>query len=343
MCNSVTVKNGRNVNDFELSFRSRWSRDKILEETKNGTIFWIKSTKFAIRAIYTDGKVTNESPRQIIFTNSSAPNRTKNRLGIPVGTNEEGSSQVKNILQGDYFSYPKPVSLIGYLISLLDSDLVLDFFAGSGTTAHAVMALNAEDGGNRKCISVQLPEPTPENSPARQAGFNTISEITRERIRRAGKKILEEESEKLSTRETPLDVGFRAYKLTDTHFAKWRADSSQSKEELTLAIENAADSTHDNVDHDALLAEILLKSGFSLTEQVEQTEIEGLEVYNVGDGLLLAYLDEKVKPSLKQLRALVSCEPSRLVILEDVFNADDQLKTNLVQECRTYNVDLWTL
>lgn len=342
--NPVVVQDGRNLNDFEMTFRSRWSRNKVLDETAHGTTFWVKSMNFAIRAIYSDGKVANESPRQIIFTNSSSPNRTKNRFGVAVGTNEEGSTQLKRIMGGEYFSYPKPTSLVEYLVSTCtdNEDIILDFFAGSGTTAHAVMALNTEDGGNRKCISVQLPEPTPENSPARQAGFNTISEITRERIRRAGKKILEEESERLSTRETPLDVGFRAYKLTDTHFAKWRADSNQSKEELTLAIENAADSTHDNVDHDALLAEVLLKSGFSLTEQVDRTEIEGLEVYNVGDGLLLAYLDEKIKPSLKQLRALVTCEPSRLVILEDVFNTDDQLKTNLAQECRTYDVDLWT-
>ena len=343
--NPVVVQNGRNLNDFEMTFRSRWSRNKVLDETAHGTTFWVKSMNFAIRAIYSDGKVANESPRQIIFTNSSSPNRTKNRFGVAVGTNEEGSTQLKRIMGGEYFSYPKPTSLVEYLVSTCtdNEDIILDFFAGSGTTAHAVMALNAEDGGNRKCISVQLPEPTPENSPARKAGFNTIAEITRERIRRAGKKILEEESEKLSTRETPLDTGFRAYKLTDTNFTKWRADSSQSEAELMLAIEDAVDSAQDHASHDALLTEVLIKLGLSLTEEVTRTEIEGLEVYSVDDGLLLAYLDEAVKPTLEQLRALVACKPSRLVILEDAFASDDQLKTNLSQECRAYDVELWTV
>lgn len=255
------------------------------------------------------------------------------------------TKRLTSLMGSKVFDFPKDEYVIQSLLSMTteQNDLILDFFAGSGTTAHAVMALNAEDGGNRKCISVQLPELTPENSPARLAGFNTISEITRERIRRAGKKILEEESEKLSTRETPLDTGFRAYKLTDTNFTKWRADSSQSEAELMLAIEDAVDSAQDHASHDALLTEVLIELGLSLTEEVTRTEIEGLEVYSVDDGLLLAYLDEAVKPTLKQLRALVACKPSRLVILEDAFASDDQLKTNLSQECRAYDVELWTV
>lgn len=255
------------------------------------------------------------------------------------------TKRLTSLMGSKVFDFPKDEYVIQSLLSMTteQNDLILDFFAGSGTAAHAVMALNAEDGGNRKCISVQLPELTPENSPARLAGFNTISEITRERIRRAGKKILEEESEKLSTRETPLDTGFRAYKLTDTNFTKWRADSSQSEAELMLAIEDAVDSAQDHATHDALLTEVLIKLGLSLTEEVTRTEIEGLEVYSVDDGLLLAYLDEAVKPTLKQLRTLVACKPSRLVILEDAFASDDQLKTNLSQECRAYDVELWTV
>lgn len=255
------------------------------------------------------------------------------------------TKRLTSLMGSKVFDFPKDEYVIQSLLSMTteQNDLILDFFAGSGTTAHAVMALNAEDGGNRKCISVQLPELTPENSPARLAGFNTISEITRERIRRAGKKILEEESEKLSTRETPLDTGFRAYKLTDTNFTKWRVDSSQSEAELMLAIEDAVDSAQDHASHDALLTEVLIELGLSLTEEVTRTEIEGLEVYSVDDGLLLAYLDEAVKPTLKQLRALVACKPSRLVILEDAFASDDQLKTNLSQECRAYDVELWTV
>ncbi|MDK8300080.1 MAG: DNA methyltransferase, partial [Actinomycetaceae bacterium UMB1218B] len=246
------------------------------------------------------------------------------------------------------FDFPKPVSLVKSFIrgatmkSSSNADIILDFFAGSGTTAHAVMALNAEDGGNRRCISVQLPEPTDEKSEARKAGYENIAEITRERIRRAGAKILEEESAKLDGRAEGLDVGFRAYRLVDTNFAKWRADSSLSEEELADLFAGMGESADDDARPEALLTEVLLKLGFSLTEQVERVYVAGLEAFNVADGLLVAYLNEHVKPTLEQLRAMVTLEPGRLVVLEDAFQGDDVLKTNLVQECRSRGVDLWT-
>lgn len=341
--NPVVVKQGRNENDFELTFRSRWSRENVLEETRKGTIFWVKSQNFAIRAIYSEGKVANESPRQIIFTNSSAPNRTKSKHGVAVGTNEEASSQLKTLMGGDFFSYPKPTSLIEYLVSLVEPDIVLDFFAGSGTTAEAVMSLNARDGANRQCISVQLPEPPEEDKPdALEAGFETISEITRERIRRAGKRILAEEATKLDGRAGSLDIGFRAYKLVDTNFTKWKADSGLSEDELVGLFSDLADSADDHARPEALLTEVLLKLGFSLTEKIETVEVAGLSVFSVADGLVMAYLDEHTQPTLDQLRALVAREPERLVVLEDAFQGNDELKTNLVQECRTRNVELWT-
>ena len=246
------------------------------------------------------------------------------------------------------FSFPKPVSLIkqfvqGVSFSESDRDATfLDFFAGSGTTAHAVMALNAEDGGTRHCISVQLPEPTDEKSEARKAGYETISEITRERIRRAGKKILEEEVSKLDGQAESLDVGFRAYKLVDTNFTKWRVDSSLDEDELSDLFTDMGESANDNARPEDLLTEVLLKLGFSLTEQITSVDVDGLHVFNVMDGLAMAYLNEHTKPTLEQLRALVVLEPERLVILEDAFHGDDKLKTNLVQECRAHGVDLWT-
>ena len=262
---------------------------------------------------------------------------------MPVGTNEEASSQLKELMGGDYFSYPKPTSLIEYLVSLVAPGTVLDFFAGSGTTAEAVMALNSRDGGDRQTISVQLPEPLEEEKPdAHVAGFETIADISRERIRRAGEKILEEESSKLDGRPDSLDVGFRAYKLVDTNFTKWRADSGLSEDELVGLFADLADSADDHARPEALLTEVLLKLGFSLTEKIETVEVAGLSVFSVADGLVLAYLDEHTQPTLDQLRALVGEEPERLVVLEDAFQGNDELKTNLVQECRTRNVDLRT-
>lgn len=158
----VTVKNGVNTNDFSLSFKSRWSNATVETETKKGTTFWVKTENFAIRAIYADGKQSDVAPKQILFTNIKNPYCAYSRLdNRKVGTNESASSEVNEILGKDLFSYPKPVSLIYYLISLLfneskhifnDNAIVLDFFAGSGTTGQAVLELNAEDGGNRQFI-----------------------------------------------------------------------------------------------------------------------------------------------------------------------------------------------
>lgn len=264
--------------------------------------------------------------------------------------NKNGNSDLKALGSdlASAFDYPKPTSLIQQFVlgaTFFSSDrdaMVLDFFAGSGTTAHAVMQLNANDGGTRRCISVQLPELTEKKSEARRLGFETISEISRERIRRAGKKILEEEGSKLDGRTDTLDIGFRTYKLVDTNFTKWKANSGLSEDQLVGLFADLADSADDRARPEALLTEVLLKLGFSLSETIETVNVEGLEAFSVADGIVLAYLDEHMTPTLDQLRALVAKEPERLVILEDAFKGNDELKTNLVQECRTRNVDLWT-
>ena len=296
------------------------------------------------------GKTGKGAPKRKLFLLervSKGDSKTPSSLLLVVGTTRSGSDEIAALFKKKkVFSYPKPTSLLKKLIrygSATDTNaIVLDFFAGSGTTAHAVMALNAEDGGNRRCISVQLPEPTDENSEARKAGYENIAEITRERIRRAGAKILEEESAKLDGRAESLDVGFRAYKLVDTNFTKWRADSSLSEEELKGLFAGMGESVDDDARPEALLTEVLLKLGFSLTEQVERVDVAGLEAFSVADGLVVAYLNEHVKPTLEQLRAMVAFEPGRLVVLEDAFQGDDVLKTNLVQECRSHGIDLWT-
>lgn len=272
--------------------------------------------------------------------------RTKSKSILLDSTfNHENGKESMGLLFGKTpFDFPKSVSLIQYMLRLGSDQesIILDFFAGSGTTAHAVMALNAEDGGNRRCISVQLPEVTAENSEARKAGYSTISEITRERIRRAGKKILEEETAKLDGRAETLDVGFRAYRLVETNFTKWHADSALSEGELTDLFAGMSESADDDARPEELLTEVLLKLGFSLTEHIQHVDVEGLDAFSVSDGLLVAYLNEHVKPTLEQLRTLVGFEPERLVILEDAFQGDDELKTNVVQECRSHGVDLWT-
>lgn len=313
----------------------RWSKEELDKKIASGEVIFSPDESRIIRKIH----LANQKGRiaESIWG------------GERYGTTRSATAAIKNLFNGKaVFDTPKPIELVKGLTSMFSEDAdygrmsVLDFFAGSGTTAHAVMQLNAEDGGNRRCISVQLPEPTGEKSEARKAEYDTISQISRERIRRAGKKILEEEASKLDGRADTLDVGFRAYKLVDTNFTKWKADSGLSEEELVGLFADLADSADDHARPEALLTEVLLKLGFSLTEKIEAVEVAGLSVFSVADGLVLAYMDEHTQPTLDQLRALVGEEPERLVVLEDAFQGNDELKTNLMQECRTHNVDLWT-
>lgn len=231
LIDTVTVENGWNKNKFRIQFKSRWSNQTIQEEVQKGTTFWVKSEKFAIRAIYAEGKQALESPKQIIFTQQSMQNATKSRFGQRIDTSENATRYLNNLMGGKFFSYPKPVSLIKYFISLLIEDgiyrddlTILDFFAGSATTADAVMQLNAEDGGNRQFIMVQLPEPTfTQNSDgtkvarkgsesAFKAGYQSIDEISRERIKRASQKIQEEKGLELPE---GFDGGFKHYRVLE--------------------------------------------------------------------------------------------------------------------------------
>lgn len=248
------------------------------------------------------------------------------------GRTRTGSTEVRDVMGGGYFDNPKPTKLLKTIaaIGAQPDSIVLDFFAGSSSTAHAVMQLNAEDNGNRRFIMVQLPEPTPEGSEARKAGFATIADISRQRIELAGQKI------------GKGDTGFRAYKLTDTHFAKWRVASDVTPTQLEQHLLDLRDSTNDEASQDDLLTELLLKLGFSLTETIATKTIAGLDVREVGDNRVLASVDKHAKPTLEQLRALVDAGPGKLLVLEDAFHGDDQLKTNLAQYARTRGIELRT-
>ncbi|MBI5918027.1 MAG: site-specific DNA-methyltransferase [Nitrosomonadales bacterium] len=238
------------------------------------------------------------------------------------------------------FQSPKSPYLLSQLIRTIttNDDYILDFFAGSSSSAHAVMTLNAEDGGKRRFIMVQLPEPTPEESEARKAGFKTIADISRKRIELAGEKIKQD----AGLLAQHLDTGFRAYKLADTNFSKWRVTSDVAVNELEQHLLDLRDSADDEAQADDLLTELLLKLGYSLTEPIHTETIAGLEVRKVGDNGVLAYLNEHTKPTLAQLRALVEAAPARIIVLEDAFQGDDELKTNLAQHAKSRGIELWT-
>ncbi|WP_298875336.1 site-specific DNA-methyltransferase [uncultured Microbacterium sp.] len=267
---------------------------------------------------------------------------------MDMATNEGIADIGKLGLDAKWFDYPKPVNLIKLLVeSATESDsLVLDFFAGSGTTAHAVMQLNAEDGGNRRFIQVQLPEPLSDDHAATSVGHETIANISLARIHAAGEAVSKSLDGQLTDRGY-FDVGVRAYKLADTNFSKWRVTNEIDVDALQQHLLDLRDSSSsDDATADDLLVEILLKQGYSLSEKITTTVIGGVELRAVhdadGDVAVLAYLDEHTKPTLEQLRAIVDTQPTRMIILEDAFQGDDELKTNLVQLAKSKNVELWT-
>lgn len=239
----------------------------------------------------------------------------------------------------------KPLALMSLLLKFGAPEkdaTVLDFFAGSGTTAHAVMAMNSEDGGDRRHIQVQLPEPTPEGSAASDAGYSSIAELSRARISRVGIRL----SKEADNRGEDLDSGFRTYLLSDTNFPKWHVSSDTPANQLERHLLDLRESTEGSATPADLFVELLLKQGYSLTEDIGDTSIAGLDLKTVsdsdGDVAVLGYLDESTKPTLDQLREITDVRPVRFVILEDCFHGDDELKTNLVQICKTNGIELWT-
>lgn len=259
------------------------------------------------------------------------------------------SGRLKSLMGSAVFENPKDEITLQKIVEFASTgdDIVLDFFAGSGSTAHAVMLQNLKDGNSRRFIAVQLPEPTPEGSKARKSGFDTIAAIARRRIALAGDRIATANAPGLDLRDAPLDTGYRAYSLADTSFAKWRVTSDVDANALEQHLLDLRESSSaDDATPDDLLTEILLKQGYSLTEKIAPVEIDGLELRAVydsdGDFGVLAYLDEHTKPSLEQLRNVVGAGPARMIILEDAFQGDDELKTNLVQLAKSKSVELWT-
>ena len=222
-----------------------------------------------------------------------------------------------------YFDYPKPVTLIERCLQLYsDKDsIILDFFSGSGTTAHAVMQLNAEDGGNRKFIMVQLSEETPEDSEARKAGYNTIPDIAKERIRRAGKKIKEESP--LTTAD--LDTGFRVFRLDEGNYEDVKRSPKEFKhDQLDLFLNNIK---ADRNDLDLLFG-CMLDWGVQLSLPMEQEVVDGKTIYTVNDGDLVACFAENVSEEV--VKAMADKMPLRVIFRDSCF-AQDADKINIYE------------
>ena len=246
-----------------------------------------------------------------------------------VGHSQEATQKLKELFNGhDYFDYPKPVELIKRCILLYsDKDsLILDFFSGSATTAHAVMQLNAEDGGNRKFIMVQLPELTDEKSEAYKAGYKNICEIGKERIRRAGAKIKADNPEKAQH----LDTGFRVLKLDSSNMKDvFYSPKETEQQDLFALVDNVKP---DRTSGD-LLFQVMLELGATLDSKIEESMVDGKTIYNVGDGYLVACFDQKVSEDV--VKAIAKMQPM-YAVLRDTSMADDATATNFEQIFKTY-------
>ncbi len=198
-----------------------------------------------------------------------------------IGMTKEGTAEITELFEKKVFGFPKPVALLKFLISIttkFDNDaIILDFFSGSATTAHAVMQLNAEDGGHRRFICVQLPEKTDEQSEAYKAGYKTICEIGKERIRRAGEKIKEENKDKEGIEN--LDIGFKVFKLDSSNLVKWDNTPTTDEEEVKKRIQQSLFYLEEGRSDLDLVYEIMLKYGLSLTLPVEERKFDGVTAY----------------------------------------------------------------
>ena len=259
-----------------------------------------------------------------------------------------GSIYTTRLFGENIFSNPKSVDLIRRLIGFIadDNDIILDFFSGSATTAHAVMQLNAEDGGNRRYICVQLPELCGEKSEAYKAGYKNICEIGKERIRRAGNKILAEWKEKrpqmeIGENESPVppDVGFKVFKLDTSNISAWDgyAVRNEGKEGLQKRIDEFLEGVKPGRTRLDVVYEIILKTGFPLTAKVETIDINGREVYSIDNETILICLFENV--GFEDVEEMAQYAPAHIVFGEKCF-ADTSAVKNAKEALRDTGIDI---
>jgi len=324
--------------------------EEFINLNKGGLVHWAKKG--------------DELPHGKIYLDESEGQITNDFLGIEFGTNQQGSLEVEELFGKRYFDFPKPFSLIKHFVTIGSSedDIILDFFAGSGTTAQAVLNLNKEEEVNRKFILVQLPEKTDEDSEAYKANYKSISDICKERIRRVIKS-LESETNNAQIEigkeaERKLDLGFKVFKLKNSNFKLWRGDEINSGEELTKQLDVFQDPIKTGADDENIVYELILKMGLDMNVKVESCFIDtdeskkkkkGLpnsEKYNffrVDDGKLFIFTYAKGKIGNLLNHILKTEKPEKIICLDKIFDGDDEAKTNLVLQMRDAGVEFKTV
>jgi adenine-specific DNA-methyltransferase len=253
---------------------------------------------------------------------------------------ERGQAAFDEIMPTRLFQSPKPVGLLTLLARTATSgnDTILDFFVGSGTTGHAVLDLNTQDGSNRKFIAVQLPEPT-----GRQ-DFPTIAAIAKERIRRVIKKLNEEAAGRLDLKEgAKPDRGFKVFRLERSNFTAWDPEVPKEPDALAKQLEMHVQHIAPGRTEEDILFEILLKSGYALSASIQKLNLAGRTVYSIDGGLLVICLDHALNREVIQGIAGLKPAPERVVLLDEGFAGNDQLKTNAVQTMKAKGIVFHTV
>lgn len=285
------------------------------------------------------------STKQYLNDENGVQRKTKFQSLIDEIYTQEGTKEIVEIFKdAKIFSFPKPTSFLFKLLEvggLKDNDYVLDFFSGSGTTQSTLFKFNNNFNLNVNCISVQLPEPTDEKSEAYKAGYKTIAEITKERIRRAGELIKQENKDKENIDK--LDVGFRAFKLDSSNIQAWDTSIDKFEDQLDMFEENNGDSIKSDRTEEDVLFEILLKYGLDLTLPIQEKQIDGCTVYNIGFGSMYICLSNTIKVSVAKGISewhKDSADKNPSVIFKDAgFGGDDSIKTNTVQTLRQAGIE----
>lgn len=311
----LNTPSGKKINPPENGWR--WSKESIENKIADGEIIFNKEETKIIRKIYLVDQ-EGRTPENIF-------------LSEDYGNTREATNELKSLFNGTSpFDTPKPTKLIKKLADMIaaDEDIILDFFAGSSTTAHAVMSYNAVENKRLKFILVQLPEPTDEKSVPYKAGYKNICEIGKERIRRAGQMILKENKKALEN----LDIGFKVFKLDETNLKLWDEESLNLEKDLLDLINPVKEGrTQEDV-----VYEILLKYGIDLTVPMEEIVLAGNKVFSVGMGYLLICLERDL--TLEQIEEMAKQKPARIVFYDEGFK-DDTVRTNAQQILKRYGVE----
>ncbi len=306
LIDDIIVSESINQNEFKMKGEFKWGQSMLNSEVENGTYFVIKTDKLSIRF-----------QRPFDENNFKTPNNLLNlelNKETGIGTNETAVKELELLNISKFFDFPKPLSLVKYIINMVSKfdkeAIIMDFFFGSATTAHAVMQLNAEDGGHRKFIMVQLPEPCDAKSEAYKAGYKNICEIGKERIRRAGAKIKADSP--LTTQN--LDTGFRVLKLDDSNMKDVYYSASEYTQGMLSGLESNIKEDRDDLD---LLFGCLLEWGLPLSLPYSSEQIEGCTVHNYNDGDLIACFDENIPESV--IKVIAKKRPLRAVFRDSGF------------------------